>query len=589
MLAPLLLCSLFAAAAETLEPIQVTARPGPLLQHTSAPIWRASEQALQEATSPQEVLQRAPGVIFTQNGGTAGRGAFYLRGSESRHTVVLTDGMRLNDPSTNDRQFDTAFLLTPFFEDVWLLRGPAPALYGGDATAGVIELVPRRGRSHRETVLGLTGGSFDTAQGFALQDWGRGAHQGSVGVAHLRTRGFSRLNRRRHGATEADGAESTQLFQASRHKITDVLTTDVLLYGMTGEAEMDGLSADNGDSTRNRQATVAQTTRGRAAGGDWWLRAGMVSQERLLRGSSDLRYRGEARQAQLGHSREKGAWALTAGLGGEQERLAITGLGTSSDLFHVFVLPRWSTGPLSLEAGLRGEHHQRYGDFVANEATARWTPTTELAAHAKVASGYKSPSLYQLHAPAVGFPGGNPDLRPERNVSQEVGLTWKGAGEASLTLFRQDFTSLIAYTPAGPRGYANHGALRVRGLEAEVLSPEHSWGQVMLTGTWLDFSHYARTPLRRPPYLVNGTWRGERGDWGAELGLRLVGGRRDEGSAGIEGLAPYELLSAALRWSPDEAQTWLLRIGNLTDRDYEDVWGYGVAPLNASLQWVGRY
>lgn len=583
-----LLTPLAIATSETLEAIDVTTRSGPLLRYTEAPVWRASEQAMQEAATPQEVLARAPGVLFTQNGGSGGRGAFYLRGSESRHTVVLTDGMRLNDPSSNDRQYDTAFLLTPFFQDVWLLRGPAPVLYGGDATAGVVELVPRRGRDPRETALSLGAGSFDTTQGFALQDWGRGNHQGSVGVAHLRTRGFSRLNRRRHEATEADGAETTQLFQASRHRWIERLTTDVLVYGLVGAAEFDGLAGDNDDRTLNRQGTLVQTTRGAVAGGEWWLRTGYVGQERQLRGTSDLRYRGEGRQAQVGHSRTQGPWTLTMGAGAEQERLATAGLQAGNDVAHAFLLPRWTQGSFSLEAGVRGEQHQRYGGFAAGEATARWV-RGEFTTHAKTARGYKPPSLYQLHAPAVGFAGGNPDLDPEKNLSQEVGVTWKAAAEASLTAFRQDYTSLIVFTPAGARGYANQGALRVRGIEAEALSPEHSWGQVSLNGTWLDFSHYDQTPLRRPPYLVNTAWRCEQGRWGAEVSLRLVGGRKDQGSARIERLAPYELLSGLLRWTPTEQQTWLLRVGNLADREYEDVWGYGVAPLNASLQWIGRY
>ena len=583
-----LLIPLAHAASETLDAIDVTTRSAPLLRYTEAPVWHASEQAMQEAATPQEVLAKAPGVMFTQNGGAGGRGAFYLRGSESRHTVVLTDGMRLNDPSITDRQYDTAFLFTPFFQDVWLLRGPAPVLYGGDATAGVIELVPRRGRDPRESVLGLGAGSFDTAQGFALQDWGRGNHQGSVGVSHLRTRGFSRLNRRRHGAREADGAETTQLFQASRHRWTDRLTTDALVYGLVGEAEFDGLTGDNDDRTFNRQGTLVQTTRGTAMGGEWWLRTGYVGQERQLRGTSDLHYRGEGRQAQLGVSHERGAWTVTLGAGAEQERLAMAGLNAGNDVAHAFVLPRWRQGALSLEAGVRGEQHQRYGGFAAGEATARWV-RGGIVTHAKVARGYKSPSLYQLYAPAVGFAGGNADLLPERNLSQEAGVAWKGAGEASVTAFRQDYTSLIDYTPSGARGYANQGSLRVRGLEAEVLSPEHSWGQVTLTGTWLAFSRYDTTPLRRPPYLFNAGWRGEWGAWGAEMGLRLVGGRRDQGATRIERLAPYELLSALVRWSPDERQSWLVRLGNLTDREYEDVWGYGVAPLNASLQWLGRF
>jgi hypothetical protein len=57
----------------------------------------------------------------------------------------------------------------------------------------------------------------------------------------------------------------------------------------------------------------------------------------------------------------------------------------------------------------------------------------------------------------------------------------------------------------------------------------------------------------------------------------------------LANLAPYEVLSGALRYAPDEHQQWSLKGGNLTDRFYEDIWGYSVAPANFMLQWLGRY
>lgn len=577
-------------AQTRLVPIEVRSPQRPLVQESSAPVYETGEDSLQSSSQIQDSLQRAPGVMFTQNGGVGGRGTIYLRGSESRHTLLLTDGIRLNDPSNTDRGIDTAFLMTPFFQNLLLLQGPAPALYGGDATSGVIELVPRRGHTPQEKVLGLSGGSFDTFQGFGLFDWKGHDHMGTAGIAHLRTRGFSRLNRKRYGAHEPDGATITQGFQASRHQWKENLQSDFLLYGFTGQAEQDGMSGDTKDRTNNQQGTLAQTTRGQFDGGDWWLKTGVVSQKRELHSvaSADEMYRGQTRSAQLGLRREWGKAELLGGIGGDQEWLAVPKVSAQNDLGSVFALGRYRPGKWLVELGGRGERHQRYGNFFAHEGTIAHQTTEALRLYLKEARGYKSPSLYQLYAPASSYgPVGNSSLTPEQNQSLEAGLIWRSAGEISLVAFQQDFKNLLSYTTVG---YQNRGALRVRGAEASVLSPEHFWGQVQLTASALDFSHYQTAPLRRPPYLVGTTWLGTWGRWGGEFGVRMVGGRKDLNSSnGISRLTAYELLSGALKFNPDDRQQWTLRVGNLTDRHYEDVWGYNVAPVNFALQWLGRY
>ena len=158
----------------------------------------------------------------------------------------------------------------------------------------------------------------------------------------------------------------------------------------------------------------------------------------------------------------------------------------------------------------------------------------------------------------------------------------------SLVAFQQDYQDLIDYTTTD--GYQNRGTLRVQGLEAMVISPMHSWGQMSVSWTQLDFSYYSKTPLRRPPYLVTTSWMQEWGKWSTELSLRAVGSRFDnDNNSNQVRLTAYELLSGSVRYSSTESQQWILRVGNMTDRKYEDVWGYNTAPVNASVQWVGRF
>lgn len=344
-----------------------------------------------------------------------------------------------------------------------------------------------------------------------------------------------------------------------------------------------------GDYTRNSQSVLGQTTRGKFERGEWWLKTGLVGQRREIHAeaSDDEAYRAESWSAQLGVRRQWGSTEALLGVDGQREWQASPGVNERVAIAGGFGLLRQRMGRFTGELGARAENHQRYGGFSAGEATLTYRPRQELKLHGKAARGYKTPSLYQLYAPDTSGPLGNPDLTPESNVSSELGAEWVGAGVIGVVAFQQDFQDLIAFSVA--EGYQNRGTLRVQGLESYVISPEHSWGQVTLTWTQLDFSHYSQTPLRRPPYLVTTGWIGKKGDWTLELNLRAVGGRKDAGDSGTTHLVAYETLGGILGWNYNSQQEWSLRVNNMTDRQYEDVCGYGVAPLSAMLQWTGRH
>lgn len=567
-----------------LTPLEVTA-PGPLLDQVSTPVWHASESEMQTSTQLQDVLSQAPGVVLTQNGGVGSQSSIFIRGSESRHTLVLTDGMRLNDPSGTSRGFDSGFSLTPFFQDLLLLQGPSPVLYGGDATSGVIELVPRRGHRPSESIISLGAGSFDTVQGFATVDWGSGNHQGTFGLAYLKTQGFSRLNKKRFSTRENDGAENTQFMQASRHKWNSSISTDVLIYGLTGYAEQDDFfnGVDSNEYTANKQGTLVQTTRGNFSDGDWWIKTGIVSQKRDLHlNFGDSIYQGQTRDSRGGFRYRLGRWETLAGLGIEQEWIGTPDFQAHNDLAHVFMLERFYFNRWLFELGGRGEQHQRYGNFFAYEGVIKHQTTETLSWYGKFARGYKSPSLYQLYAPATF--GGNPNLTPEFNNSFEGGINWKREGEVGLVFFQQDFQNLIQYDFTN--GYFNSDTLRVQGTEATILSPEHSWGQVKLSGTAFSYTNYDTRPLRRPPYVATLQWIGSWGKWTTTLSGRFIGDRKDSSNRKLES---YEVLGANLKYASSENQEWSLKVGNITDRKYEDAWGYSIAPANVALQWIGRY
>ena len=99
-----------------------------------------------------DVLRRVAGVHVDQVGGRGGTGSLYVRGADPNYTLVLVDGVRVNDP-TNARggSFDLSALDIADVERVEIARGPYSAVYGGDALAGVINIVTRHAPATKTT------------------------------------------------------------------------------------------------------------------------------------------------------------------------------------------------------------------------------------------------------------------------------------------------------------------------------------------------------------------------------------------------------------------------------------------------------
>src|SRR5262245_55187328 len=142
-----------------------------------------------------DVLDRVAGVHVDQVGGRGGTGSLYLRGADPNYTLVLVDGVRVNDP-TNARggSFDFSTFDVADVERVEVARGPYSAVYGGDALAGVINIITHRNSNPEKTTASLDamGGAYDVHE-FALAahgpvgndsgSWNLGAsdaHEGEV-------------------------------------------------------------------------------------------------------------------------------------------------------------------------------------------------------------------------------------------------------------------------------------------------------------------------------------------------------------------------------------------------------------------------
>ncbi|HSE83107.1 MAG TPA: TonB-dependent receptor [Thermodesulfobacteriota bacterium] len=154
-----------------LEPVVVTATSSPttITDVTSSVTIITREQIeAQHAVSVVEVLKQVPGLYIDQPGGRGGISSAYIRGGDPNYTLVLIDGIEVNDP-TNSRggSFNLSTLNTDNIERIEIVRAPLSALYGSDAVSGVINIITRRGKARPAGNLEVSVGRYKSFRSLA--------------------------------------------------------------------------------------------------------------------------------------------------------------------------------------------------------------------------------------------------------------------------------------------------------------------------------------------------------------------------------------------------------------------------------------
>ena len=140
-------------------------------------------------THVADALRSVPGVAINRTGPVGGITQARIRGAEGNHTLVIIDGVEVSDPGQGE--FDFSTLLADNIERIEVLRGAQSALWGSNATAGVINIITRNAEPGTRVGITAEGGSFGTKKlsGYAsaANDWARGV----VSATGFDTDGFN--------------------------------------------------------------------------------------------------------------------------------------------------------------------------------------------------------------------------------------------------------------------------------------------------------------------------------------------------------------------------------------------------------------
>ncbi len=439
----------------------------------------AEELQRRQTVSVADILESLPGVQTNRSGNVGGQTSVRIRGAEGDQTLVLIDGVRVNDPSTPDGGFDFGNLLAGSIERIEVLRGANSVAWGSQALGGVVNIITRRPSEDWTGNLSLEGGSFGTASGSAAVSGTLGPLGLSLGAGHYRTDGISAFS----GGSERDGYRHTQLQSRAVVTLSDAVSAHVSLWYGKSRTENDSVfppfSSDDPTLSRTQEIYASAGLTAALADGAF------VS--RFTFSLADINRRidnpffvsiPKGRSERWSYA---GDWRVNSAIrlvfGAELEDTSYRDQFARDDTQNRSLYSQIVAQPivdLSLTLGARHDDHRDFGGNTSLSANAAWAISESgLVLRAAFAEGFRAPSLIDLDGSLFGF--GTPELRPETAKSYEVGAEKSildGRVKAAITLFQRDTRDQIAFaacpTPPEPAPQVCRDGLRPFGTTLNI-------------------------------------------------------------------------------------------------------------------------
>jgi vitamin B12 transporter len=607
-------------AVTTLDPIVVTgsAHSTQLHQSTqSVTVLRAEEFTPLRPNRITTILQQIPGLHTDEMGGRSGISSLYLRGADPNFTLIMLDGIPLND-STNQRggSVDLSTIPLDRIERVEIVRGPLSAFYGSEAMAGAINFITKSGSMDPSFRLLGEGGRFDYFKGLLQTGGSVGALSADIALSHTQTG-----EQVEKDSFLMDTVGWNLAFQPDPHY-------DIRLTGQYTDSTVKSFPEGSGGPKlallrETEQRRTQEFLTGVSASfftPSGWRHQVFLSMTRRLQDVSNpgilatptffvlppahfetLYHRLQTRITatwtinpqwkfslgeQLTHERGRrnGTQDLSSFGGSSQQPVDFNSHRTFGGVFAELTSIWWQK--LTLNSGLRADISQGFQPTINPRIGASYQILSSLQIRGGYGQGFKLPSMSSLGDPLIG----NPFLQPETSIGWDFGLDYHTADEqftATIEYFHNRFKNLIDLDPE----LLNQGIIRLANIEEATtqgwnvrlaLSPTYRVSfQANLTHL---ITRVAETgaPLRNRP-----KWRG---GFGIHLvlsptvnlrsQLTWVSSRMDfqvpSQTTRVGGFAKADL---TLNYHPVTAWRCYAALENVTNASYEEFEGFPSPPF----------
>lgn len=547
-----------------------------------------------------QLLSDQAGITLNSANANPGKDkSLFLQGASSNYTLILLDGVAVNDPAATGGTFDLRLLPIDQIERIEILKGSQSTIYGSNAIAGVVNIITKKATSPTPAINGLLAyGSYNTFRGNANVSRKGKVLDYSVNYERYSTDGISEaIDTTGKGRFDKDGFQRNALQANLGINITDKIKLSPF-YRFTeykGNYDADAFT-DGANRYDARLQNVGMNSTVAYGTGTLHVNYG---HSYTLRNYNGFAFSGTFNQAEAFATQTLGKYfQLLAGVNFQTFRMPKP--DTVNNLLSVYSSLYFKSGrKLNAELGGRYNRHNQYGDNFTYSFNPSYLLNSQVKLFANLSTGFRAPGISELFGPY----GANPELKPEQARSIEGGVqSWLADGKFSVraNYFNRTIRDVIIYD--WRVGYQNRDKQHDQGAELELqYQPSQQWnfranysfvdGAITQKLQAKDTSFY--NLLRRPKNTIN-VFAGYQINKALFVSASVQHlGKRDDvffnpanfWTAENKALKAYTLLNAYAEYVMANQRLRIFAdVRNLANnKDYSEVYGYSVQGRNAQL------
>ncbi|ENU1228053.1 TonB-dependent vitamin B12 receptor BtuB [Providencia rettgeri] len=548
-----------------------------------------------------DVLRRLPGVDISQSGGMGQQSSLFIRGTESRHVLVLIDGIRLNQAGISGSS-DMSQIPISLVQRIEYIRGARSAVYGSDAVGGVVNIITRRDNDGTTLNAGIGSHSHQNYNGSTQQKIGENTTVTAAG-AYTHTKGFDlapkEVSPRQY---DKDGFLSKSLWLGVEHQFSSEIIAYARAYGYDNRTSYDvseyaGVSVDTRKLYSRTYETGLKYHQGKYSSSlmgsygyskdyNFDPRKGQYSESTNLDESKQY-------NIQWGNSYLLDKGNISAGIDYQRQSIEPSSYAMINEKQTLNNTGIYLTGQYAIidsvtaEAAIRSDHHSEFDWHTTWQSGLSWEFYDGYKLVGSYATAYKAPNLTQLYAYSSSVYGttlGNPSLKPEESKQWEIGVEGTtGPLFWQVNAYHNDIDNLIAYKSGYPTStYENIGEAEIKGVEwvgefeTGILHHQVTYQYVDPRNKKTD-KVLERRAKQQVKYQLD--WAIDKVDMG--LTYQYIGSRYDNDYSQFPsrrvkqgGVSLWDLTAA---YPITSHLTIRGKIANMFDKDYETAYGYRTA------------
>ena len=526
-----------------------------------------------------DAISSAPGVTSKQNGSFGGVGTIRIRGASSSQTLVLVDGVPVNDSSSPAGGYNFEYLNTSNIQSIEVLKGSQSTLWGSDAIGGVINIYTKQPES---TSFGASAeiGSFGLKRGSADINFAGSNSRFRVSTSKTSVDGISKADEK-DGNSEDDGFESESYSMSGSIDLDSLILKGSLSY-MESQVEYDSYGfatgVQDGDERSNTDEFIGSISAIFDLFDDKLQNSIFISQSDINRdyysnGSFSFGAEGKRELIRYQGNIEVNEFNKIAfGLESEESKVD----ADESTIDGSFLLYEFRpNSKIIISTGIRNDDHEGFGSKTTRRISGTFKPSDNLIIRSSWGEGFKVPTIFQSTYFCCGATSANSSIRPETSTSYDFGFELffnEMNSNFSITYFDQDINDQINFS-FGVGGYENIDKVNSEGFEIAL---DYQISKLM--SLYLNYSYIDS---------VDGN------------GSSLFYVAKDSGEAGLI-YEPNNSFSGSIiaRYNGSESSSygkidsWIrfdvngsyklsgtnelyFRIENLLDEEYQQIFGYG--------------